>query len=104
MFYFNFIGDHRYDIFKRRVLQGKSVPHYAAIEPSGDGLMIVSYKPFKFMQDEDDKLEENDDAKATNEKKGKTYLADYDRLLSFGLENSLSVYHLFGNSSNKCLS
>ncbi|NXW21127.1 NUDC1 protein, partial [Circaetus pectoralis] len=66
-------GDHRYDIFKRRVLQGKSVPHYAAIEPSGDGLMIVSYKPFKFMQDEDDKLEENDDAEATNEKKDPLY-------------------------------
>ncbi|KAF1586319.1 UNVERIFIED_CONTAM: NudC domain-containing protein 1, partial [Eudyptes robustus] len=62
-------GDHRYEILKRRFLQGKSVPHYAAIEPSGDGLMIVSYKPFKFMQDEDDKLEENDDAKATNEMK-----------------------------------
>ncbi|XP_071659955.1 nudC domain-containing protein 1 isoform X2 [Patagioenas fasciata] len=62
-------GDHRYEIFKRRVLQGKSVPHYAAIEPSGDGLMVVSYKPFKFMKDEDDKLEENDDAKTTNEKK-----------------------------------
>lgn len=44
--------------------------------------MIVSYKPFKFVRDEDDQLEENDDAKATNETKGKTYLADYDRLLS----------------------
>lgn len=43
------------------------------------------------MQDEDDKLEENDDAETTNEKKGKMYLADYDRLLSFGLGNSLSV-------------
>jgi len=80
--FFFFVGDPRYEIFKRRVLQGKSVPHYAAIEPSGDGLMILSYKPFKFVQDEDDKLEENDDAKATNEKKGKTYLADFDRLLS----------------------
>ncbi|XP_010080084.1 PREDICTED: nudC domain-containing protein 1-like, partial [Pterocles gutturalis] len=67
-------GDHRYEIFKRRVLQGKSVPHYAAIEPNGDGLMIVSYKPFKFMQDKDEKLEENDDdAKATNEKKDPLY-------------------------------
>ncbi|NXK22502.1 NUDC1 protein, partial [Arenaria interpres] len=67
-------GDHRYEIFKRRVLQGKSVPHYAAIEPSGDGLMIVSYKPFKFIQDEDNNLEEeNDDAKATNEKKDPLY-------------------------------
>ncbi|NXF52841.1 NUDC1 protein, partial [Oceanites oceanicus] len=67
------IGHHRYEIFKRRVLQGKSVPHYAAIEPSGDGLMVVSYKPFKFLQDEDDKLEEHADAKATNEKKDPLY-------------------------------
>ncbi|KAM6125965.1 LOW QUALITY PROTEIN: nudC domain-containing protein 1 [Pterocles gutturalis] len=66
-------GDHRYEIFKES-LQGKSVPHYAAIEPNGDGLMIVSYKPFKFMQDKDEKLEENDDdAKATNEKKDPLY-------------------------------
>ncbi|NWY04874.1 NUDC1 protein, partial [Nothoprocta ornata] len=66
-------GDHRYEIFKRRVLQGKSVPHYAAIEPSGDGLMILSYKPFKFMQDEEDKIEENTDEEITNEKKDPLY-------------------------------
>ncbi|NXY89711.1 NUDC1 protein, partial [Alcedo cyanopectus] len=66
-------GDQRYEIVKRRVLHGKSVPHYAAIEPSGDGLMIVSYKPFKFMPDEDDTLEENDNAKATEEKKDPLY-------------------------------
>ncbi|XP_025920009.1 nudC domain-containing protein 1 isoform X4 [Apteryx rowi] len=66
-------GDHRYEIFKRRILQGKSVPHYVAIEPSGDGLMILSYKPFKFMQDEEDKLEENDDEKVTNKKKDPLY-------------------------------
>ncbi|KAJ7425505.1 NudC domain-containing protein 1 [Willisornis vidua] len=64
-------GDPRYEIFKRRVLQGKSVPHYAAIETSGDGLMIVSHKPFKFM--DSDKLEENDDAKVLNEKKDPLY-------------------------------
>lgn len=52
-------------------MQGKSVPHYAAIEPNGDGLMIVSHKPFTFMQSESDKSEENDDAKISNEKKGK---------------------------------
>ncbi|XP_071410077.1 nudC domain-containing protein 1 [Pithys albifrons albifrons] len=64
-------GDQRYEIIKRRVLQGKSVPHYAAIETSGDGLMIVSHKPFKFM--DSDKLEENDDAKVLNEKKDPLY-------------------------------
>ncbi|NXA45399.1 NUDC1 protein, partial [Nothocercus julius] len=66
-------GDHRYEIFKRRVLQGKSVPHYAAVEPSGDGLMILSYKPFKFMQDEEEKIEESADEKVTNEKKDPLY-------------------------------
>ncbi|XP_009079998.1 PREDICTED: nudC domain-containing protein 1-like, partial [Acanthisitta chloris] len=66
-------GNQRYEIIKRRVLQGKSVPHYAAIEPSGDGLMIVSHKPFKFMQNEGEKLEENDDAEVSNEKKDPLY-------------------------------
>uniref|UniRef100_A0A8C9FRR3 NudC domain-containing protein 1 n=1 Tax=Pavo cristatus TaxID=9049 RepID=A0A8C9FRR3_PAVCR len=78
----NKADEHRYEISKRRVLQGKSVPHYAAIEPSGDGLMIISYKPFKFVQEEEEILEENDDKKTTNEKKGKTYLTGHDRLLS----------------------
>ncbi|EGW09202.1 NudC domain-containing protein 1 [Cricetulus griseus] len=36
----------KYEITKHHVLRGKSVPHYAAIEPSGNGLMIVSYKSF----------------------------------------------------------
>ncbi|NXM28668.1 NUDC1 protein, partial [Oxyruncus cristatus] len=66
-------GVHKYEISKRRVLQGKSVPHYAAIEPSGDGLMIVSHKPFKFMESESDKLEENDGTKILNEKKDPLY-------------------------------
>lgn len=33
---------------KRRVLRGKSVPHYAALEPKGKGLMVASEKPFVF--------------------------------------------------------
>nr|BAC38961.1 unnamed protein product [Mus musculus] len=37
----------KYEITKHHVLRGKSVPHYAAIEPNGNGLMIVSYKSFK---------------------------------------------------------
>ncbi|XP_040835342.1 nudC domain-containing protein 1 isoform X2 [Ochotona curzoniae] len=40
----------KYEIIKRDVLHGKSVPHYAAIEPDGNGLMIVSYKSFQFVQ------------------------------------------------------
>ncbi|XP_074842849.1 nudC domain-containing protein 1 isoform X1 [Carettochelys insculpta] len=58
----------RYEIFTRRVLQGKSVPHYAAIEPGGDGLMIVSYKPFSFLQDEGKQLEENESGKTADKK------------------------------------
>ncbi|XP_061787090.1 nudC domain-containing protein 1 [Nerophis lumbriciformis] len=35
-----------YKVTKRRVLKGKSVPHYAAVTPQGDGLMVASEKPF----------------------------------------------------------
>ncbi|XP_036904298.1 nudC domain-containing protein 1 isoform X2 [Sturnira hondurensis] len=38
--------DKKYEIIKRNILRGKSVPNYAAIEPDGSGLMIVSYKSF----------------------------------------------------------
>nr|XP_057903283.1 nudC domain-containing protein 1 [Doryrhamphus excisus] len=37
-----------YKVTKRRVLRGKSVPHYAAVTPRGDGLMVASEKPFVF--------------------------------------------------------
>ncbi|XP_021072079.1 nudC domain-containing protein 1 [Mus pahari] len=50
----------KYEITKHHVLRGKSVPHYAAIEPNGDGLMIVSYKSFKVISG-DQELEENMD-------------------------------------------
>ncbi|XP_066572053.1 nudC domain-containing protein 1 [Amia ocellicauda] len=40
----------KYEISRRCVLQGKSVPHYAAIEPKGEGLMIASEKPFKLIE------------------------------------------------------
>lgn len=39
----------KYEIIKQDLLHGKSVPHYAAIEPDGNGLMIISYKSFKFI-------------------------------------------------------
>uniref|UniRef100_A0A8C2XFV4 NudC domain-containing protein 1 n=1 Tax=Cyclopterus lumpus TaxID=8103 RepID=A0A8C2XFV4_CYCLU len=38
----------KYEVKKRRVLTGKSVPHYAAVEPQGKGLMVASDKPFAF--------------------------------------------------------
>ncbi|XP_010954137.1 nudC domain-containing protein 1 [Camelus dromedarius] len=50
----------KYEITKRDVLRGKSVPHYAAIESDGNGLMIVSYKSFTFVQVGQD-LEESGD-------------------------------------------
>ncbi|XP_061521302.1 nudC domain-containing protein 1 isoform X2 [Phycodurus eques] len=37
-----------YEVKKRRLLRGKSVPHYAAVTPEGDGLMVASEKPFAF--------------------------------------------------------
>ncbi|XP_022357917.1 nudC domain-containing protein 1 [Enhydra lutris kenyoni] len=48
----------KYEIIKHDILRGKSVPHYAAIEPDGKGLMIVSYKSFTFVHVGQD-LEEN---------------------------------------------
>uniref|UniRef100_W5M5F7 NudC domain-containing protein 1 n=1 Tax=Lepisosteus oculatus TaxID=7918 RepID=W5M5F7_LEPOC len=51
----------KYEITKRRILHGKSVPHYAAIEPKGEGLMIASGKPFKFTQVDGKPLEEDDE-------------------------------------------
>ncbi|CAB1345701.1 unnamed protein product [Coregonus sp. 'balchen'] len=38
----------KYKVRKRRELRGKSVPHYAAVEPHGKGLMVASEKPFVF--------------------------------------------------------
>uniref|UniRef100_H3AMR4 NudC domain-containing protein 1 n=1 Tax=Latimeria chalumnae TaxID=7897 RepID=H3AMR4_LATCH len=53
----------KYEILKRRILIGKSVPHYAAIEPDGSGVMIASDKPFRFKQDDGNPVHENQDDK-----------------------------------------
>ncbi|XP_075817167.1 nudC domain-containing protein 1 isoform X1 [Microtus pennsylvanicus] len=50
----------KYEITKHHVLRGKSVPHYAAVEPDGNGLMVVSYKSFKVVS-VDQELEESMD-------------------------------------------
>lgn len=102
-FFLHVIDEHRYEIYKRRILQGKSVPHYASIEPGGDGLMIISYKPFKFVQEKEEILEENDDKKTTNEKKGKPYLTVYDRLLSVLAKKRACLEILVDVSLNICL-
>ncbi|XP_060245463.1 nudC domain-containing protein 1 isoform X2 [Meriones unguiculatus] len=54
--------NNKYEITKRHVFHGKSVPHYAAIEPDGNGLMIVSYKSFQGVavgHDLDDSMDED---------------------------------------------
>ncbi|CAI5779105.1 Hypothetical predicted protein [Podarcis lilfordi] len=66
-------SDHGYEISKRRVLQGKSVPHYAAIEPSGDGLMVISYKPYALTQNGEDKHDKSEKEKAEENKKEPLY-------------------------------
>ncbi|CAB1428381.1 unnamed protein product [Pleuronectes platessa] len=38
----------KYEVRKRRVLRGKTVPHYAAVAPQGKGLVVASDKPFVF--------------------------------------------------------
>lgn len=59
----------KYEITKHHVLRGKSVPHYAAIEPDGNGLMIVSYKSFKVTSVDQD-LEESMDEDRSEKIKG----------------------------------
>ncbi|XP_058234287.1 nudC domain-containing protein 1 isoform X2 [Hemibagrus wyckioides] len=47
----NFAGqEKKYEVRKRRLMKGKSVPHYAAVEPQGKGVMVASEKPFTFTQ------------------------------------------------------
>ncbi|XP_061461167.1 nudC domain-containing protein 1 isoform X2 [Rhineura floridana] len=66
-------GDHGYEISKRRALQGKSVPHYAAIEPSGDGLMVISYKPYALIQNGGNKHVKSEKEKVEENKKEPLY-------------------------------
>lgn len=40
----------KYEVRKSRLMKGKSVPHYAAVEPQGKGVMVASEKPFTFTQ------------------------------------------------------
>ncbi|XP_004640149.1 nudC domain-containing protein 1 [Octodon degus] len=60
----------KYEITKRDILRGKSVPHYAAIEPNGNGLMIISYKSFKFIPVSQE-FEENTDKDVSEKNKVK---------------------------------
>uniref|UniRef100_A0A8D0VBE7 NudC domain-containing protein 1 n=1 Tax=Sus scrofa TaxID=9823 RepID=A0A8D0VBE7_PIG len=62
----------KYEITKRDILRGKSVPHYAAFEPDGNGLMIVSYKSFTFVQLDQD-LEESQDENMSEKIKAPLY-------------------------------
>ena len=65
-----FLTDNKkYEVAKCNTLRGKSVPHYAAIEPDGNGLMIISYKPFTFVQ-AGQGLEESKDENMSEEIKG----------------------------------
>ncbi|XP_066531985.1 nudC domain-containing protein 1 isoform X2 [Hoplias malabaricus] len=48
----------KYGVRKRRVMKGKSVPHYAALEPQGKGLMVASERPFSFKEVDGVPLEE----------------------------------------------
>ncbi|KAB0400796.1 hypothetical protein E2I00_014958 [Balaenoptera physalus] len=50
----------KYEITKHNILRGTSVPHHVAFVPDGNGLMIVSYKSFTFVQVGQD-LEESKD-------------------------------------------
>ncbi|XP_073677570.1 nudC domain-containing protein 1 [Garra rufa] len=42
--------ERKYGVRKRRMMKGKSVPHYAAVEPQGKGIIVASEKPFAFTE------------------------------------------------------
>ncbi|XP_059412025.1 nudC domain-containing protein 1 [Carassius carassius] len=42
--------ERKYDVRKRRMMKGKSIPHYAAVEPQGKGIVVASEKPFAFTE------------------------------------------------------
>ncbi|KAL7883797.1 hypothetical protein SRHO_G00014550 [Serrasalmus rhombeus] len=48
----------KYEVRKRRLMKGRSVPHYAALEPQGKGLMVASERPFSFKEVDGVPLEE----------------------------------------------
>lgn len=50
----------KYEVKKRRLLKGKSVPEYAAVEPQGKGLMVASERPFVFTHVDGSPLEQPD--------------------------------------------
>ncbi|XP_056876826.1 nudC domain-containing protein 1 isoform X3 [Takifugu flavidus] len=50
----------KYEMKKRRLLKGKSVPEYAAVEPRGKGLMVASERPFVFTHVDGSPLEQPD--------------------------------------------
>uniref|UniRef100_A0A3B3SZV5 NudC domain-containing protein 1 n=1 Tax=Paramormyrops kingsleyae TaxID=1676925 RepID=A0A3B3SZV5_9TELE len=59
---------------ERRMLHGKSVPHYAAVEPRGRGLMLASEKPFRFTHVDGQPLEDPvPEAMEVEEKAGPAY-------------------------------
>lgn len=47
-------------------MKGKSVPHYAAVEPPGKGVMVASEKPFTFIQVDGVPLEPPEDMEMEN--------------------------------------
>lgn len=83
------------EILKRRKLHGKSVPHYAAIEPDGNALTIISYKPFRFVVDEENQPEE--ERMEEEEKKEPLYIWQQtaeDVTLTFPLPDGITKEHI----------
>uniref|UniRef100_A0A8D0E7C2 NudC domain-containing protein 1 n=1 Tax=Salvator merianae TaxID=96440 RepID=A0A8D0E7C2_SALMN len=86
-------SDQGYDISKRQVLQGKSVPHYAALEPNGSGLMVISYKPYAPTQNDENKHDQKEKEKPEENKKEPLYYwqqTEEDLTLTFPLRGGFT--------------
>ncbi|XP_063042057.1 nudC domain-containing protein 1 [Engraulis encrasicolus] len=56
--------ERKYEVKRRRVMRGGAVPHYAALEPKGRGLMLAAEKPFRFTEVDSVPIEEEPQAEA----------------------------------------
>ncbi|XP_072459371.1 nudC domain-containing protein 1 isoform X2 [Notamacropus eugenii] len=81
----------KYEITERKVLRGKSVPHYAAIEPDGNGLMIASCHSFKFVHDEKQDEEIKDEKLTDNGKEPLYYWQQTEEDLTITIHRSEDV-------------
>lgn len=63
------------------MMKGKSVPHYAAVEPQGKGIVVASEKPFTFTEVDGLPLEESPAEDMEVEKSGENQQSGKEKVI-----------------------